>query len=153
MQTKKGSAATAISGIIACPSTPEKFRRRCLAGGGSGALRIAAPSSRRGIRGRWTMMVDSSNDLGLRTEFKEDARQRGRRAVRAGRRGILSRFLAALPVDLSFSHNRARHGDIPELAIREIIVLPPSLSPSRSPRPPSVSFRRPSFARTEKDGA
>lgn len=65
------------------------------------------------------MMVDSLNDLGLGMSLRK-TRGRGEGA----RRGILSRFLAALPVDLSFSHNRLAREEGKSIALSLSIPLP-----------------------------
>ena len=80
--------------------------------GRSNALRVTAFPGSIGerIQGRWTMMVDSSNDLGVRMSLRKTRAGEASGGTRTRRR-ILSRFLTALPVDLSFSHNRpARSG-------------------------------------------
>lgn len=80
-------------------------------------------------------MVDSSNDLGLwMSSRKTRAAGEASGGTRA-RRGILSRFLAALPVDLSFSHNKLAWSGYSGARRGKIIVLSPARTLLRDEEP------------------
>lgn len=116
------------------------MQARCLAGGGSSALRITAlppGRNRGGIRSRWTMMVDSSNDLGLRMSLRKT---RGRAGVAGGKsetgesyrdswRPCPSIYHSRIIGPCGYSGAREREREREE----EIILPPLSSLPFRSP--------------------
>lgn len=91
--------------------------------GGSNALRITVPPVGGGIRGRWTMMVDTLNDLGLQMSLRKT---RAAGEVSGTRDG--ESYQDSWRPCPSIYHSRIigpRGADILELAGRKI-VLPPA---------------------------